>query len=227
MNRLIDMAWPEVEAVAATSVLAVPVGSTEQHGPHLPFTVDTEIAAALCDRLAQARDRVVVAPAFSYGSSGEHAAFPGSLSIGLDGVETLVLELVRSADAFAGVLLVNGHGGNAAAVSRAVRRLGHEGRCVTCWSPTGSAVDSHAGRTETSVMLALRPESVRLDLLEPGDCRPLREIMPLLVRSGVVSVSANGVLGDPSGASGGEGRLVLERWTAGLLSAYDTWTPVS
>lgn len=227
MNRLIDMSWPEVEAVAATSVLAVPVGSTEQHGPHLPFTVDTEIAAALCARLAEARPTVVVAPAFSYGSSGEHAAFPGSLSIGLDGVETLLVELVRSADAFAGVLLVNGHGGNAAAVSRAVQRLSHEGRCVTCWSPTGSAVDSHAGRTETSVMLALRPESVRLDRASPGDCRPLKEILPLLVRSGVVSVSANGVLGDPSGASSGEGRLVLERWTAGLLSAYDTWTPVS
>ena len=227
MNRLIDMAWPEVEVVAATSVLVVPVGSTEQHGPHLPFTVDTEIAAALCDRLADARGRVVVAPAFSYGSSGEHAAFPGSLSIGLDGVETLLVELVRSADAFAGVLLVNGHGGNAAAVSRAVQRLSHEGRRVTCWSPTGSAVDSHAGRTETSVMLALRPESVRLDRVSPGDCRPLNEILPLLVRSGVVSVSANGVLGDPSGASSGEGRLVLERWTAGLLSAYDTWTPVS
>ncbi|EWM17486.1 creatininase family protein [Kutzneria sp. 744] len=89
MNRLTDMAWPEVEALAAASVLVVPVGSTEQHGPHLPFTVDTEIAAALCERLAQARDRVVVAPAFSYGSSGEHAAFPGSLSIGLDGVEPL------------------------------------------------------------------------------------------------------------------------------------------
>ncbi len=227
MNRLIDMTWPEVEAVAAASVLAVPVGSTEQHGPHLPFTVDTEIAAALCGRLARARDRVVVAPAVPYGSSGEHAAFPGSLSIGLDAVETLLVELVRSADAFAGVLLVNGHGGNGAAVTRAVRRLNHEGRRVTCWSPTGSAVDSHAGRTETSVMLALRPESVRLDRAVPGDRRPLREIMPLLVRSGVVSVSANGVLGDPTGASGGEGRRVLEHWTAGLLSAYDTWTPVS
>ncbi|MEV6611992.1 mycofactocin biosynthesis peptidyl-dipeptidase MftE [Kutzneria sp. NPDC051319] len=227
MNRLTDMAWPEVEALAAASVLVVPVGSTEQHGPHLPFTVDTEIAAALCERLARARDRVVVAPAFSYGSSGEHAAFPGSLSIGLDGVETLVVELVRSADAFAGVLLVNGHGGNSGAVSHAVRRLSHEGRRVTCWSPSGSAVDSHAGCTETSVMLALRPESVRLDLLEAGDTRPLREIMPLLVRSGVVAVSANGVLGDPRGASRGEGRRVLEHWTAGLLSAYDTWTPVS
>jgi mycofactocin precursor peptide peptidase len=227
VNRLIDMTWPEVEAVAATSVLAVPVGSTEQHGPHLPFTVDTEIAAALCDRLGQARDRVVVAPAFPYGSSGEHAAFPGSLSIGQDGVETLVLELVRSADAFAGVLLVNGHGGNSGAVSRVVMRLGQEGRRVTCWSPGGSAVDSHAGRTETSVMLALRPESVRLDRLEAGDCRPLNEIMSLLVRSGVGSVSANGVLGDPHGASCGEGRRVLEHWTAGLLSAYDTWTPVS
>jgi creatinine amidohydrolase len=76
-------------------------------------------------------------------------------------------------------------------------------------------------------MLALRPESVRLDRLEAGDCRPLKEIIPLLVRSGVVAVSANGVLGDPRGASCGEGRRVLEHWTAGLLSAYDTWTPVS
>src|SRR5207302_457628 len=83
----------------------VPLGATEQHGPHLPFTVDTEIAVALCERLAGHRD-VVIAPAVPYGSSGEHSGFPGTLSIGQEATELLLVELVRSAEAFAGVLLV-------------------------------------------------------------------------------------------------------------------------
>ncbi|MYR62381.1 creatininase family protein, partial [Streptomyces sp. SID625] len=77
-------------AVAADCVLVVPVGSTEQHGPHLPFTVDTDIALALAERLAAVREWVVLAPPVHYGSSGEHAGFPGTLSIGLAATELLL-----------------------------------------------------------------------------------------------------------------------------------------
>ncbi|MGW1506155.1 mycofactocin biosynthesis peptidyl-dipeptidase MftE [Streptomyces mirabilis] len=222
--RLDCLTWPEIEAVAGNSLLAVPVGSTEQHGPQLPLTVDTDIAAALADRLARGRDDVLLAPAVSYGSSGEHAGFAGTLSIGQEAVESVLLELVRSADAFAGVVLVSGHGGNAAPLARAVARLRREGRRVLPWSPSGSPTDSHAGRTETSVMLELRPDSVRMHRAEPGAVRALPEILPVLRASGVRTVSGNGVLGDPTGATAAEGRRILTAWTADLLTAVERWT---
>ncbi|MDQ1041727.1 mycofactocin system creatininase family protein [Streptomyces sp. V3I8] len=222
--RLDQLTWPQLEAAAGRSLLAVPVGSTEQHGPHLPLTVDTDIAAALAGRLARGREDVLLAPAVSYGSSGEHAAFPGTLSIGQEAVESLLLELVRSADAFAGVVLVSGHGGNAAPLARAVARLRREGRRVLPWSPSGSPTDSHAGRTETSVMLELRPESVRMHRARPGDVRALAQVLPILRASGVRAVSGNGVLGDPTGATAAQGRRILAAWSADLLAAVERWS---
>jgi mycofactocin precursor peptide peptidase len=217
--NLTDLTWTELPE---RGLLAVPLGATEQHGPHLPFTVDTEIAEALCARLAEARKNVVVAPAVPYGSSGEHAGFPGTLSLGQQATELLLLELVRSADAFASVLLVCAHGGNAEPLRRAVTRLRHEGRDVTAWCPTGPQDDTHAGRVETSVMLALRPSAVRLDRLEPGVSTPLPELIGRLRREGVRGVSPSGVLGDPRSASAAEGERILARWSISLAEAADS-----
>lgn len=218
------LSWPEAARTFAGRLLAVPLGATEQHGPHLPFTVDTEIAVELCRRLALARPSVVTAPPLPYGSSGEHAAFPGTLSIGQAATELLVVELVRSADDFAGVVLVSAHGGNAEPVRRAVARLHREGRRVLAWGPTSPPTDSHAGRTETSVMLALRPDAVRTDRFQPGDIRPLTEIMDVLRHSGVGAISSNGVLGDPAGACAEEGERTLTAWARRLTAAADSWS---
>src|SRR5438046_2074948 len=107
MSRtLAALTWEEAEASNCATLL-VPLGSTEQHGPHLPLSTDTDIATALANLLAAARTNVVVAPALAYGSSGEHAGFPGTLSIGQAALEVVVIELVRSADVFAGVVLVS------------------------------------------------------------------------------------------------------------------------
>jgi len=204
-------------------ILAVALGSTEQHGPHLPLDTDTRIAVALTTRLATARDDVVVAPPFAYGSSGEHNGFPGTLSIGQHALELVVVELVRSADDFdGGVVLVNGHGGNVEPLARAVATLEGEGRRVLAWSPSlPPGGDLHAGRTETSLVLALDPGAVRLDLAEPGatdvDLARLRA-------EGVRAVSPNGVLGDPTGASADEGARLLDAMAAALVSAVAAWT---
>jgi creatinine amidohydrolase len=209
--------------VAAASILAVPIGSTEQHGPHLPIGTDSAVAFALSERLAAARPDVIVAPVLPYGSAGEHAAFPGTLSIGAAALEMVIVELVRSADAFAGVVLVSGHGGNARPLAAAASTLHSEGRQVLAWSPRIAGGDAHAGRTETSLMLALAPDSVRLGAAEPGDLRPLASVMGELRRGGVASVSPNGVLGDPTGATAEEGRRLLEILAADLVTAVDTW----
>jgi mycofactocin system creatininase family protein len=219
---LADLAWPDVDAVAEATVLAVPLGSTEQHGPHLPLSTDTDIAIALAHRLASAAPGVRVAPAVAYGASGEHAGFAGTLSIGTDVLAHLIVELVRSADAFAGVVLVCGHGGNARAVAAAVETLTTEGRRVLAWAPSGAA-DAHAGRTETSLMLALAPGRVALSRAARGDTRPLAELAPVLRSGGIAAVSPNGVLGDPAGASAEEGALLLEAMAADLVASVASW----
>jgi len=214
-----------VAAVAAGSILAVPLGSTEQHGPHLPLGTDSDVAVALADCLAAARPDVLVAPALPYGSAGEHAAFPGTLSIGAAALELVVVELVRSADAFGGVVLVSGHGGNAVPLAAAVATLRTEGRNVLGWSPRIPGGDAHAGHTETSLLLALAPETVRLDAAEPGDARPLPAVMGELRRNGLAAVSPNGVLGDPTGATAAEGERLLDALAADLIAAVKAWRP--
>jgi creatinine amidohydrolase len=197
--------------------LVIPLGSTEQHGPHLPVTTDTDIAVAIAEGAAARDAGLTVAPAMAYGASGEHQGFPGTLSIGQDATQLLLLELGRSAATeFAGTLVVSAHGGNAAPVARAMARLAEEGHSVWSWSPSWSG-DLHAGRTETSLMLAIAPDRVRLDRARPGDRRGLDELLPLLRAGGVRSVSANGVLGDPTGASADEGALRLDRAVQELL----------
>ena len=219
MPHLADLAWPELPGRA---ILLIPLGAVEQHGPHLPYTVDTEIAVALCERIQGQRPGVVVAPPLPFGSSGEHAGFPGTLSIGQEATETVLVEVGRSADAFAGVLFVCGHGGNAEPLRRAVKTLRYEGRDVRAWGPSGPADDTHAGRLETSVMLALRPDAVRTARLEPGATAPLPDLLEQLRAGGVRAVSPNGVLGDPTGASAEEGERTLSRWGKALLNAVDT-----
>lgn len=219
--RLADETWTHV--AARPRLLAVPLGSTEQHGPHLPLGTDTLVACALADRLAAARPDVVVAPALPYGSSGEHAGFPGTLSIGQEALTSVIVELVRSADGFRGVVLISGHGGNAEPLSRAAATLASEGRRVLPWSPSVAGGDAHAGRTETSLLLALAPALVRAPAIEPGDTRPLEELLPELRAGGVAAVSANGVLGDPSGADAGEGERLLDALAADLVRAVTRW----
>jgi len=213
--------WPEVEH-GPRRLLVVPVGSLEQHGPHLPLDTDTRIAVAVARRACAGRAGVALAPAFCVGASGEHADFPGTLSIGTEALTGCLVEFGRHAGLhWPAVLLVNGHGGNAAAVEAAVGRLRYEGRPAHAWHGGLPEGDAHAGRFETSVMLALAPHEVRLDHAAAGDTRPIGQIMPEVRERGVRAVSGNGVLGDPAGASAAEGERLLARLTQGLGDAMD------
>ncbi|HEY0936923.1 MAG TPA: mycofactocin biosynthesis peptidyl-dipeptidase MftE [Trebonia sp.] len=219
--------WPEVEA-APRRLLVVPVGSLEQHGPHLPLDTDTRIAAAVAARACTGHAGTGLAPPVAIGASGEHADFPGTLSVGQAALTGLLVELGRHASLhWPAMLLVNGHGGNVAAIADALTRLRAEGRRAHGWHagvrPAMLAAanltltpDAHAGRVETSVMLALAPGDVRLGAAAAGETRPLPEIMDGLRARGVRPVSPNGVLGDPAGASAAEGEILLSLMTADL-----------
>ncbi len=161
---------------------------------------------------------MLVAPPMAYGSSGEHQGFAGTLSIGQEATELVLLELGRSASRdFARIIVVSAHGGNSVPLSKAMARLRDERRPVDGWSPSWPG-DLHAGRTETSLMLAIAPERVRLERAEAGDRRSLATLLPLLRDQGVRSVSANGVLGDPAGASAEEGHRLLASAVSDLVA---------
>lgn len=219
MTQLATSTWPDIGRV---DVALIPLGSTEQHGPHLPFETDTRIAQAVAGALANvlAGDGIsaVVTPPVSIGSSGEHQDFPGTLSIGQNALRLVVIELARSAKNWAPrVIFVNGHGGNAPVLTDAVEQLrAEEHACiwVSCGIP---GQDAHAGREETSIMLHLSPEAVHLDRAEPGNLEPLAELLPRMREVGVRGVSAQGVLGDPTGAHAAEGEQLLQTMTERVL----------
>jgi mycofactocin precursor peptide peptidase len=107
------------------------------------------------------------------------------------------------------MLVVNGHGGNRDAVAAALARLDAEGRRCAAFHVAPASGDAHAGRTETALLLHLDPALVRFDHAEPGEVAPVGSLMDRLRRDGVRSVSPNGVLGDPRGATAEEGERLL------------------
>jgi creatinine amidohydrolase len=224
-RKLGEGTWTDHWKPSRRPLLVVPIGSCEQHGPHLPLDTDTRIASALATSLVNNYDsgELLLCPALAITASAEHASFPGTLSLGAAVFEQVIIELVRSADWAAGVVLVNGHGGNQVPVERAVRLLQNEQRRVLAWWPKVPDGDAHAGHTETSMMLAISPQLVRMDDAEEGRMEPLAELIDEMRTSGVGAVSPNGVLGDPRMATAGHGRSLLTRLSIDLLAAVDEW----
>jgi mycofactocin precursor peptide peptidase len=206
--------------------LIVPLGALEQHGPHLPLDTDARIATAVARRAAVDDDALLVAPPLAYGASGEHEGFPGTLSIGHEALRAVLVELGRSASRWASRLVfVNGHGGNLPTVPAAVEQLRSDGRDAAWWPCAPTSGDAHAGRTETSILLALDPRAVRQDAAEPGATAPLADLLPALRAGGVAAVSRNGVLGDPTGATAVDGERLLRELTAALRDLLTRWQP--
>lgn len=205
--------------------LIVPVGSTEQHGPHLPLDTDTRIATAVARRVAE-QSAHLLAPAIAYGASGEHQDFPGTVSIGTAALTAVLVEYGRSACEWAARLVfVNGHGGNTDALRAATATLRAEGRDAgwcSGWAPGG---DAHAGHTETSLLLHLSPHLVRRDRWVTGNREPLAVLMPTLRRDGIGAVSSSGVLGDPTTATAEAGAQIFAEMVADCARRMQQWNP--
>jgi mycofactocin precursor peptide peptidase len=216
---------------STSPALIVPVGSVEQHGPHLPLDTDTRIAtavgSAVAERFAATNEfNWTVAPAIGYGASGEHQGFAGTVSIGTSALRLLLVEFGRSASQWASRLVfVNGHGGNVEALTAAVALLRYEGHDVGWCSCTSSNGDAHAGHTETSVLLHISPGDVAVDERLPGNSAPLAQLMPQMRQGGVAAVSELGVLGDPTTATAEEGDRILTEMVEGCLRRIARWAP--
>ncbi|MCV7122667.1 mycofactocin biosynthesis peptidyl-dipeptidase MftE [Mycobacterium lacus] len=214
----------QLSTVTSPSIV-IPLGSTEQHGPHLPLDTDTRIATAVASAVA-ARVDWLLAPAIAYGASGEHQDFAGTISIGTQALALLLVEYGRSAASWAQRLVfVNGHGGNVGALNRAVSLLRSEGRDAG-WCPcTSAGGDAHAGHTETSVLLHISPTLVRTGRWCAGNGAPLAELLPLIRRGGVAAVSEIGVLGDPTTATAAEGKRILAEMVDDCVRRITRWAP--
>jgi creatinine amidohydrolase len=222
---LADKTWTELEA-EPPPILLIPLGSTEQHGPHLPLSTDAKIAVALAEGLAERRGDLVVSPCVALGASGEHQGFPGVLSVGTDVLSEVLVELARSARSWTrGLCFVVAHGGNLAAVAQASRVIEAEGDLSCVVTASSPDADAHAGRAETSVLMAIAPRTVRETGQVAGETRALEEIMAELTNGGVRAVSPNGVLGDPSGSSAAEGRARLATMISAGLAVIDERFP--
>lgn len=212
--------------------ILIPLGSTEQHGPHLPLDTDTRIASAVAEAAVAVLGggtpdgRYLVAPAISYGASGEHEGFPGTVSIGTEALTTLLVEYGRSACGWARrIAFVNGHGGNLEALRRAVGLLRSEGRDAG-WCPcVVEDGDAHAGHTETSVLLHLSPDDVRTEDWCSGNSEPLVNLLPQMRRGGVAAVSEVGVLGDPTTATAADGARIFDRMVQECRQRVERWNP--
>lgn len=223
--------WTDLNGRSTT--LVVPLGSIEQHGPHLPLDTDVRIAVAVAEAAAgpggvttgdSAPPDIMLAPPLNYGAAGEHEGFPGTISIGQEVLHSVLVEYGRSACRWSPRLLfVNGHGGNGRTLLSAVTQLRSEGRDVA-WFPCATAGgDAHAGHTETSLLLHISPLVVRSDEMVRGNVAPVSELMASMRTGGVAAVSDNGVLGDPLAASAADGRRMLNEMAAKLSAALERW----
>ncbi|CAL9362056.1 Putative mycofactocin system creatinine amidohydrolase family protein MftE [Nocardiopsis dassonvillei] len=207
----------------------LPVGSLEQHGPHLPLTTDTLIACALAGEVARAHGLRLLPP-LAFGCSHEHAAWPGTVSVSATTLHALVTDVAASLGGVP-LLVVNGHGGNhvlANTVQQAGGRMAlfpgpgeWEAARAAAGITTTNDQDMHAGELETSVLLHTHPHLVRPGYEGADHRAPERDHLGTL---GLGAYTANGVVGLPSRAGAAKGRAVLAFLTdraAGHLAALE------
>ncbi len=220
-----QLTWPETRALLEAQpheVALLPVGATEQHGPHLPNGTDSIIAERLCEAVSS-RTGAPILPTVSLGCSYGHGTeLPGTLSLTPERLAEVVGDVVRWAacSGLRRILAVNAHFGNQASLSVAGDHLRHERPdlrfgVVNWWTLTpeisaetlADGDDVHANRAETSMMLALAPEHVRTDQLATADDEDRTD--GLVFRYTAPALSKNGVTGRPSEATAELGRRLL------------------
>lgn len=234
--NLAEMNWTSVEeAVARNPKLKVilPVGSLEQHGPHLPLSTDSIIAEHLAARVSSQLPSILC-PTLSIGYSLEHAGFPGTVSLTLRTFASIIEEITGGLfeSGFRTLIVINGHGGNRALLDSLITSLAHAHTGLTLYSFTildiarkrfeelrksPRKMIGHADEMETSMMLAIRPDLVQMSKAvaeEPDfpsaismECDDLAKVT---YGWKTKEVTRSGIIGNPTFASSETGRLLLD-----------------
>ncbi|AGN00054.1 hypothetical protein L593_00495 [Salinarchaeum sp. Harcht-Bsk1] len=229
--HLAEATWPDAEA-AETPLALLPVGSTEQHGPHAPLSTDTIAAEAVAAAGAERFDeRVVVAPAIPVGVSEEHRHFGGTMWVSEDTFRAYVREAATSLahHGFDRIVLVNGHGGNVDALREVAARLSRDGDAYAVpftWFDSVDAPDmGHAGPVETSLLRHVAPELIKDDRIEEAVAGASDGWGEWVAGVNLAFDSAeftdSGVVGDPSQADEQRGEALLDAAAAALASLLD------
>ena len=229
VRRWGELTREEIAELAPDALLVLPVGTTEQHGPHLATCTDALIATTVAERAASAALRpetILLAPTLVYGASDHHLPFGGTLSLGVNTFQLVLADLLASAAA-AGVrraFVLNAHGGNAAACAVAVAETARAHRLIAGTALIGSLVDGsgHAGVFETSVVLALDPTLVRMDRAAPSPGGPARTRPPgVVVAEPSRWEELDGYTDRPDEATAERGVQALEACVAAAAAAFE------
>jgi creatinine amidohydrolase len=230
-----EMAWPEIKAAIERgfTTVVVGVGSTEQHGPHLPTMTDARIGDEVAHLVALKLGDALHARTIDVGLSDHHLAFAGTLSLKPETLKMILRDYVDSLvhHGFTRIVFLPSHGGNFVTVQKAIEeaREPHPGVEVTGYTDlfgltgflnaasaehgiTAEESGAHAGENETSMMMALEGDLVATDKFAPGYLGPTGEAeLKIILEKGMPALTSNGVLGDPREASAEKGRIYLER----------------
>lgn len=177
-----EMSWKDVqENLTKNDMVIIPIGSTEQHGPHLPLGTDSYIGLKVSSMIS-ARTNVVVAPVLWSGYSVYHSGFPGVLSLKPETMEQVLYEtatlLIKYG--FNKILFFNSHGGNSVVENKVIHRINHTTEAIAVSIGIGSPIqkgggeddvffDNHAGLSETSWMLYVRPDLVNMERAQKAE----------------------------------------------------------
>ena len=243
-----ELTWPDVkDFLAVHGVAVVPVGSCEQHGPHLPIDTDAYDAFWLSLKAAEKAQCTIVVPPLNYGVSLHHMDFPGTVTLSPYTLEQVAYEVVYSLTkhGFKKILFENGHGGNTPALEAAVQRIKADTNAFVVIDTVSlipdfiekfieNPYDAHAGEFETSTTLANREnfvvkERIKKPKIKLPDSKytkiGLKETGPKVSWGfRTKEISETGVIGDPTKASKEKGetawKLAIER-LADLLTELD------
>ncbi len=248
-----ELAWPEVKDLAkAGTVVMIPVGAIEQHGPHLPIDVDARCAEAVAHLSADTVGDVpvLVAPLQCYGVSGHHMEFPGTMALSsqtfVSSITELTMCLVRHG--FKNIFWLNGHGGNFAPLSVAARDVRNQVKvCMAVASFWQIAIEeiktireseiggvAHACEVETSLLMYLRPDLVHTERIKknipkwrtPWFAMDLIYGRKVMLGHQVADFSPTGVFGDPTLATPEKGKRLMGAITKAVgafLRDFSTW----
>lgn len=243
------LTWTDIAALEdkENTVIVLPVGAIEQHGAHLPCSVDATVAAGVAGKALELLPEHVPAyaiPTICYGKSDEHLHFPGTVTLTGEVLLHTIQEIGESIyrAGFRKLLMINAHGGQPQPLEMAARelRLRHGDYMIIARSAWSVKHDSsfqsdqenqlamHAGHGETAIMMALAPDTVHMDRAKahipaPFPCPTLSTGRPAAAWS-AMDFGPSGVIGDPTGATLEQGEQLLqelgEQWAQAITEIH-------
>ena len=206
-----EMGWVDVKEYLKTNdMVIVPLGSTEQHGPHLPLGTDFYEAMEM-SKLISEKTGVLIAPVLFSGYSVYHSGFPGTLSLTPETMEQVLFESAELliSYGFRRFLFFNYHGGNNIVQENIIHRINHSTEATAIAighggpvqkEEEGEVVDWHAGKSETSIMLYVKPELVRMERAQKPTMHfssQIQTLWQLAQKDPELAAVANTLLGVP------------------------------